>query len=213
MRKLVRNISLCLMVMSLLATDSLWAGTVTGQVELKSIQSRRSNPRYGGADSALLGPPSPFVGVVYLTQDTPIDYTAPEQPYQLSQKGLQFYPSVLPISVGSKVKFPNEDNTYHNVFSYSPEKRFDLGRYAKDATPPEIVFDEAGQIRLFCEVHEHMRAVILVLETPYFVTTDETGQFELRDVPPGDYTLHIWQVSRPLHSQQITVGDAPVVIE
>ena len=189
------------------------AGDIVGQTELKSQQSRRSNPRYGGSDSSLLGPPAPFVGVAYLTSSEPLDYTPPEKPYELTQRGLQFYPSVLPLEKGATVAFPNEDNTYHNVFSYSPEKRFDLGRYAKEDVPPKIVFDEAGQILVFCEVHEHMRAIVLVLETPYFAATDDAGHYKLSDVPPGNYTLNIWQLNRPLESRSITVGEEVLNIE
>lgn len=205
---------LALLFLALLTSETvLLAATVTGQIELIPLQSRRNHPRYGGADATMLGPPTPFVGVVYLTRPSDIKLTPPSQPYVLAQRGLQFYPSVLPIELGASVIFPNEDNTYHNVFSYSPEKRFDLGRYAKEATPPKVVFDEAGQVRVFCEVHEHMRAVILVLDTPYFTTTDDAGKFTLEAIPEGEYTLNIWRVNSPLESRQITLGAEPLIIE
>ena len=201
--------TLFLLVLSFLGDYGLQAATISGQIELKQVQTRRANPRYGGSDSSLLGPASPFVGVVYLTREEGIDYSPPETSYKLSQRGLQFYPAVLPIELGSSVSFPNMDDTYHNVFSYSPEKRFDLGRYAKDAVPtPEVVFDEAGQIRVFCEVHEHMRAVVLVLDTPYFTTTDDTGSYSLEGVPAGEYTLNIWRVNAPLETSFIQVTEA-----
>lgn len=186
---------------------------VSGQVELFPVQVRRNNPRYGGADAAMMGPPAPFVGVVYLTKETPFEFTPAAEPYVLAQKGLQFYPSVLAVERGARVTFPNSDNTYHNVFSYSPEKRFDLGRYINDVDPPIVTFDEPGQIRVFCEVHEHMRAVILVLETPYFTATDEAGNFELKGVPAGTYTLNIWRINRPLEQRPLTVSEAAVTIE
>ena len=131
----------------------------------------------------------------------------------MSQRGLQFYPAVLPVSLGSQVAFPNEDNTYHNVFSYSPEKRFDLGRYAKGEGPPVVTFDQAGTVRVFCEVHEHMRAIVLVVDTPYFTVTDEVGRFELSDIPPGDYTLNVWRLNQPMHTQEVTVDSGERMIE
>lgn len=203
-----------ILLSALLASEiGLWAATISGQIELSPLQTRRSNPRYGGADATMLVPPAPFVGVVYLSRPADIALTPPEKPYVLSQRGLQFHPSVLPIELGASVTFPNEDNTYHNVFSYSPEKRFDLGRYAKDATPPKVLFDEAGQVRVFCEVHEHMRAVILVLDTPYFTTTDDGGNFSLESIPEGAYTLNIWRVNRPLESRPINLGSESLTIE
>lgn len=208
----MRHLVFCLLF-GLLGHFALMAGSISGQVDLVSPQTKRSSPRYGGADSSLLGPPAPFVGVVYLTKETAMDWSPPKEPYTLVQKGLQFYPSILPIERGASVQFPNQDDTYHNVFSYSPEKRFDLGRYAKDSEPPVVKFEEAGQVRVFCEVHEHMRAVILVLDSPYFVATDDDGNYSLEGIPAGEYVLNIWRVNKPLETKVITVGDEPLVIQ
>ena len=75
------------------------------------------------------------------------------------QQHFQFLPAVLPVQTGTLVEFPNLDDSYHNVFSYSKAKRFDLGRYRKDEKPPAIVFDKPGAVKLYCEIHEHMRAI------------------------------------------------------
>lgn len=203
---------LCLsLLISFLPTVAL-AGTVSGQVDLKPEKQRRGVIRYAG-DTSELGPPAPFLAVVYLTRDGLSGGTPPEEPSVMSQRGLQFYPAVLPVTTGSKVAFPNKDNTYHNVFSYSPEKRFDLGRYAKGEEPPIVTFDKAGEVRVFCEVHEHMRAIVLVLDTPYFTTTDEEGRFSLSEVPPGEYTLNLWRLNKPLHSQKVEVGEGKSVVK
>jgi len=186
------------------------AGELSGVVDLRPPKERRSVVRYAGGDAAELGPSAPFVGVVYLTQEGLQAGSPPEEPAVIAQRGLQFHPAVLPVSIGTKVAFPNEDNTYHNVFSYSPEKRFDLGRYAKDEAPPLVTFDQAGEIRIFCEVHEHMRAIVLVLDTPYFTTTDSKGNFSLKDVPPGDYTLHVWRLNQEGHTEPVTIGDGQI---
>jgi plastocyanin len=138
---------------------------------------------------------SPPVAVVYLAGDFPKPATPPVR--QILQRGLDFEPRLLPIQVGTNVEFPNLDDTYHNVFSYSRPKRFDLGRYRKDEEPvPAQVFDTPGLVTLRCDIHEHMRAVILVLETPHFVISDTDGRFRLTNLPPGNYTLKAWIDSR-----------------
>jgi len=188
------------------------AGTIRGSIDLEEGTQRRGALRYGGADAAEMGPPAPFLGVVYLTGEAVRTTEPPGEPEVMSQRGLQFYPAVLPVQVGTSVAFPNEDNTYHNVFSYSPEKRFDLGRYAKDEEPPVVTFGEAGEVRIFCEVHEHMRAVVLVLETPYFTTTDADGNFVLEDVPEGDYALNIWRIKKDRETREVSVGEGTLEI-
>jgi plastocyanin len=139
---------------------------------------------------------NPPVAVVYL--DGPFDKPAKLATKEVAQKDLAFIPALLPVQVGTKVEFPNQEkDTYHNIFSYSPAKRFDLGRYRADEKPvPSQVFDVAGLVTLRCDVHEHMRGLILVLATPYFATTDENGRFRLNGLPAGHYTLKAWVDSR-----------------
>ena len=101
------------------------------------------------------------------------------------------------MRVGTKVEFPNFDNTFHNIFSFSPPKRFDLGRYRPDEKPvPSQVFDRPGLVTLRCDIHEHMRGLILVLETPHFVISDTDGRFRLTNLPPGCHTLKAWLSSK-----------------
>lgn len=160
-------------------------------------RERRQAIRYGGVQPGAVEPKPEPPAVVYLlndqTRNLPLQVN---EPYELTQRGLQFFPPVLPIQVGSAVRFPNLDDTFHNVFSYSPAKTFDLGRYKQGEDPPRVVFEKPGIVQVFCEVHEHMRSTILVLETPYFTTTDTQGRFQLADVTPGNYTLVIWKSVR-----------------
>jgi hypothetical protein len=117
---------------------------------------------------------------------------------------MNFVPALLAIQTGTTVEFPNEDDTYHNIFSYSPTKRFDLGRYRPDERPiPAVVFDKAGLVTLRCDIHEHMRGLILVLDTAHFAVTDPQGHFRLTGLPAGKFTLKAWVDSRTTREQAV----------
>jgi hypothetical protein len=119
-----------------------------------------------------------------------------------------FEPLLLPVQVGTKVEFPNLDDTYHNIFSFSAAKRFDLGRYRADEKPvPSQVFDKAGLIILRCDIHEHMRGLILVLATPYFVVSDPEGRYRLSGLPAGHYTLKAWVDSKTTLERAVELRD------
>lgn len=116
---------------------------------------------------------------------------------EVAQKNFAFVPPLLAIQTGTKVEFPNLDNTYHNIFSYSPTKRFDLGRYPPGETPPPtVLFDKPGLVTLRCDIHEHMRGLILVLDSPYFTITDSAGNYTLTHLPEGHFILKAWLNSR-----------------
>ncbi|MBL9114702.1 MAG: hypothetical protein JNJ83_06805 [Verrucomicrobiaceae bacterium] len=125
---------------------------------------------------------------------------------QIIQKDFMFTPALLPVRVGTKVEFPNLDDAYHNVFSFSPSKRFDLGRYRADERPiPFQVFDKPGIVSLRCDIHEHMRGIILVLDTPHFVVSEPSGQFRLTGVPAGSYRVKAWVNSRTTLVQDVVL--------
>jgi plastocyanin len=143
---------------------------------------------------------NPPRGVVYLEGDFPAP-DAPSTTVQMAQKDLTFIPLLLPVRVGTIVEFPNHDDTYHNIFSYSQPKRFDLGRYRSDERPiPSQRFDQPGLVTLRCEIHEHMRGLILVLPTPHFVLTDADGRYRLENLPAGKFTLKVWLDSKTTHA-------------
>jgi len=150
-------------------------------------------PRYAGQVGEIAPPDAPRA-VVYLEgQFGPRVAGSLPVTNLVVQQGMQFHPALLPVQVGTAVAFPNWDDFYHNVFSYSKPKRFDLGRYRKDDRPPPIVvFDKPGVVRLFCEIHQHMRGVILVLDTPYFTRTQTNGEYRLENLPRGKYVLKAW---------------------
>ena len=172
----------------------LLAQTIEGKVELPPEQVEHStNQRYQVNPESRSGLPDPPAAVVYL-QGALSHIESPGAPLlsQMAQKNINFSPGLLPIQVGTMVEFPNLDDTYHNVFSYSKTKRFDLGRYRKGEKPGVVLFDKPGVVTLHCEIHGTMRGTILVLDTPYFQKTDAQGHFLLEGLPAGRYLLKAW---------------------
>jgi plastocyanin len=121
----------------------------------------------------------------------------------------EFVPALLPIAVGTDVRFPNHDQIHHHVYSFSRTKSFELPLYKGEEALP-VRFDKPGVAKVGCNIHDWMSGIILVLPTPYFATTDETGRFVLRDLPPGTYPLACWhelsQVKVEETAQQIQAG-------
>jgi plastocyanin len=190
------------------ALPPLRAATIEGRVALpKGRTTPVVNQRYEIVASAGVLSTNPPVAVVYLEGAFP----APPAPAlaQVTQKDLTFTPTLLPVQVGTKVEFPNFDDTYHNIFSFSPAKRFDLGRYRSDERPvPSQIFDVPGLVTLRCDIHEHMRALILVLATPHFVITGTDGTYRLTGLPAGHYVLKAWLDSRTVRAQPVELTDA-----
>jgi plastocyanin len=102
-----------------------------------------------------------------------------------------FVPGILPIMVGTYVRFPNHDQIQHHVYSFSPTKTFELPLYKGEAPPP-VLFDKVGVVKIGCNIHDWMSGIILVLPTPHFTVTDASGKYVLENVPEGNYTLVVW---------------------
>jgi hypothetical protein len=102
-----------------------------------------------------------------------------------------FIPAVLPIPVGTEVRFPNNDQIHHHVYSFSRAKSFELPLYKGETASP-VVFDKPGIVKIGCNIHDWMSAVILVVPSSFYVMTDREGNFTLADVPSGTYSLACW---------------------
>ena len=188
----------------LLSHVALAQATIEGEVQLpKARIAPVMTKRYEVVTKGGVLATNPPLGVVYLEGNFPQHVSSTTK--SIAQKDMDFLPALLPIQVGTRVEFPNEDDTYHNIFSYSPAKRFDLGRYRPDERPiPSEVFDKAGLVTLRCDIHEHMRGLILVLNTPHFVTTEtSTGHYRLTGLPPGKYTLKAWIDSQTTYEKPV----------
>jgi plastocyanin len=194
-------------IFSVIRVSLLAGATVEGRVELpKSRSAPVQAKRYEIVTKAGVLSTQPPLAVVYLDGNFPRPASSPVK--EVGQRDLTFIPALLPIQVGTRVEFPNLDDTYHNIFSYSPTKRFDLGRYRPEERPiPSVIFDQPGLVTLRCDIHEHMRGLILVLNTPHFVMTDTAGRFRLSKLPPGHYTLKAWVDSRTTREKPVDLKD------
>ena len=123
---------------------------------------------------------------------------------RMDQRGEQFVPRVLAVTVGTSVEFPNNDVTFHNVFSLSRVKPFDLGRY-KPGKTGSVLFDRPGIVPVFCDIHSHMSSYILVFSHPFFSLTDEAGDYVISGVPAGGYTVLVWSELGRAQPKRVTV--------
>jgi plastocyanin len=130
-------------------------------------------------------------------------------PASMDQRNETFVPHVLAITAGTVVDFPNSDRFYHNVFSLSKPARFDLGRYAKGKSK-SVRFDQPGIVRVFCEIHSHMNAFILVFAHPFFAMTDGDGRYRINNVPAGTYNVVAWNEGVTSDPKPLTVGAAAI---
>lgn len=183
--------SIVVFALGLIAGSARAQTVIEGTVQLpKPSFDRGLNQRYAASNDVPIAPINPPAAVVYLEGDFRSQANnVPKSPAQMAQKNIAFAPDLLPVLVGTAVDFPNMDDTYHNVFSYSKTKRFDLGRFRKDEKPTTVVFEKPGVVTIHCEIHERMRGTILVLETPYFQKTDTAGRYRLEHLLAGNYLL------------------------
>ena len=187
-------------------------GSIRGRVEIRRAAAQVER-RPGVADlgtPAARDVPDLLRSVVYLE-------SAPRGAFETSdgghavmdQRNETFVPHVLAISTGTTVDFPNSDKFYHNVFSLSKTRPFDLGRYAAGNSRP-VRFDRAGIVRVFCDIHSHMNAYILVFSHPFFAMTDSQGRYRIENVPPGTYGVIAWNEGTPSETRPITVPDGGI---
>lgn len=181
-------------------------GSVAGEVAIGDVKPIPLPPGYKARTKRPIADPDAPRAVVYLERTDGVYPKSAELPVQsIAQEGYQFRPGVTAVRTGTQVAFPNHDDEFHNVFSYSKAKRFDLGRYRKDEQSPLITFDQPGLVKIYCEIHKHMRNLLLVLDTPWFTETDPEGHFSLDGVPPGEYRLRAFLPSEETLDRTVTI--------
>jgi plastocyanin len=190
-------------------------GVIRGRVEVRRAApqvERRPNVSDLGMHAGH-EQPDQRRSVVYLESAPSLAFPDIEpQRATLDQRNETFVPHVLAVTVGTTVDFPNSDRVYHNVFSLSGTKRFDLGRYAAGRSR-SVRFDRPGIVRVFCEIHSHMSAFILVFNHRYFAVTGADGRYQIARVPPGRYTLVAWNEGSIRESRPVAIGEEGVAIE
>ncbi len=150
--------------------------------------SLRGTIRGGGAQG-------PGGAVVWLRRkDGPTPRPAPMKNRVLSQKDKTFVPHVLPVTLGTKVGFHNQDTIFHNVFSLSKPNDFDSGLF-KDGATHYKTFDTAGAVQLLCNIHAQMLGYVVVVDSPWFAQVGRNGRFEIKGVPAGSYEALAWHES------------------
>jgi len=168
------------------------AARLSGRVPVLSRKTPAAIKDYGPPPAFKVEPPEAPASAVWVGSGAPALDPAKTEPIRIEQRGFQFRPALAVVQVGTPIVFPNQDSLYHSVFSYSPTKRFDLGRFRKGEEPDPVVMDKPGAVQLFCEVHEHMRANLLVVDTPWHAVTDGDGRFSIDGIAPGTHVVRVW---------------------
>jgi plastocyanin len=166
---------------------------VRGRVEIGiPVPTRRPTSAYPSRSVAQspLAPVAEIRNVVVYLKDAPTRAT-PSTTVEILQRNETFLPRVVAVPTGSTVEFPNDDPIYHNVFSLSRARAFNLGRYPRGHTR-RVRFDKPGVVKVFCDIHSHMTATVMVFDHPWFAMPDEDGRFELAAVPPGNREITAW---------------------
>jgi hypothetical protein len=194
-RRLLYASALCLALAALPAGQSPEPGRIAGHVRLttkvpgKALPSTAYPHRAVGDHDA---PPLPEIrNVVVYLKDAVYRGTLPIKRAELRQEHETFVPHTVAITRGSSVDFPNGDPFFHNVFSLSHAANFNLGRYERGQSRSRE-FTKAGTVKVYCDIHSHMSATVLIFDHPYFAIPDLDGTFALPAVPAGEYTIVGW---------------------
>jgi plastocyanin len=213
-------LSLLLVALTCTAWSSQ-AGTITGTVKAQGKEGT-DDPACGGKYASRQFKFAERVNyeemhdfVVFIEGRVGTNLSAPTAPVQVVtarpttvlQKGAMFEPHVLPVMMGTKVEWPNHDDIYHNVFSFSESNPFDLGLYKRDDPMKSVTFTNPGRVDVFCSIHSRMNCIVLVLENPFFAATDKKGKYQILNVPAGTYKLKAWHERLPSLAKEITVPE------
>lgn len=210
-----------LITLALAVTISVQAGTITGTVRATGKPGSPNDPNCGDAYKSSRA--LKFVEVknyederefvVFIVGPVGATNAVPTKPVQVvtnrkvAQRGAVFSPRVLPVVVGTTVEWPNYDDIFHNVFSMSETMPFDLDLYKGNPPEKRVKFDKPGRVDVFCSIHSQMSCVVLVLENPFFASTDAKGRYTIPNVPAGNYKLKAWYERLPAQELEVIVPE------
>lgn len=193
-----KSLKLIVLAAALTAYGAVFAGgNIEGTVTVKSKGLFGKDGAKGDASNV----------VIFLEE---LQQPNPNGKGQIVQKGKQFSPRVLPIVMGGVVEFPNDDPFNHNVFSPTPEYKFDLDYYGTGKSK-NVRFAKSGAVRVYCNIHSNMVADVLVVPNPYFAKTGKDGRFRINNIPPGKYTFVAWQPTGASEKRGIAVVDGKTI--
>jgi plastocyanin len=179
------------------------------RVVLPNYQTRsatlptQQGPAKQGAEHAQAG--DEFSRLVVYVDDLPLSGSLPTSA-TLAQKNVQFAPEILVVPVGTSVSFPNQDTIFHNVFSLSKAKQFDLGYYPAGQTRT-VKFEKAGVIQVYCHIHRDMNAAILVVPNQWYMRPGKDGTFTLSEIPAGTHYVVVWHKSAGFFRKRVEVPE------
>jgi plastocyanin len=140
------------------------------------------------------------------------EFSVPATKPSFSQRGMVFFPSLLVIVAGQTVQMPNDDTVVHNVYSFSPAKKFNLGMYPK-GQHKEVHFETPGVVDLFCSIHKQMKGKILIVPNSFYDRVGSSETYRINSLPPGTYTLKLWSDTGVQKSKSVVVpakGDVTI---
>jgi len=200
--------------LALLSAGEVGQAATTGRIAgVVHVSARGGAPLRPGAYPSrrvtkAAGETSEISNVVVFVADAPRDAAVPAMRAAISQRDESFVPRVVAVTRNSTVEFPNFDPFFHDVFSLSKNATFDLGRYPKGQTR-ERRFTQPGIVKVFCNIHSDMSAIVMVFDHRYFAIPSADGTFEIDAVPPGTWTVNAWheRIGATSRSLQVAAGE------
>ena len=199
---LARAILCCVALCIGCASSGVIRGTLSTRAPIESVTPTPS-PESNAGPASVRG--SILDAVVYIEEmHAGSRLPTAHASLRLELNGQTLTPRILVVPAGSTVEFPNLDSLFHNVFSVSPARPFDLGRYGRGKSK-RITFDKPGLVNVYCKLHPNMAAYILVVPNQAFARPDSSGRFVLPALPKGRYFVNVWHPDFPATRREVTV--------
>lgn len=200
-----------------LGLPQTYAGTIRGKISAQVDSDHGGGGKSGSYSSRKFKfleevDYTNFKDFVVSVADVEADSARSERPKAVIQQlNGTFVPRVLAIVGGTRVEWPNRDSIFHNVFSISEARPFDLGYYKSKDEAKVVVFEEPGRVDVFCSIHARMNCIVLVMPNPWFSMADKKGHYEIENVPAGTYRIKAWHERLPAKYMDVEVPEEGIV--